>query len=70
MARRKNPTPSVKVYATVSAQTSRHLEELVGSYGNNPSEVAGYLIQRGIDDLLRAHVITRPARHEPQKAEG
>jgi hypothetical protein len=35
------------------------LERLVeiGTYGSNPTEVARYLIVRGIDDLIRAGVL-------------
>lgn len=68
MARPKNRNVTVKVYATVSEQTSRYLSDLIeiGSYGNNPSEVAAYLIQRGIDDLLRTHVLTKPTKRAPE----
>lgn len=70
MARTKNRSPSVKIYATVSEQATRYLDDLieVGSYGGNRSEVAAYLIQRGIDDLLRTHVLERPARVVPTEA--
>lgn len=40
-------------------QTAEFIEDLIqiGSYGNSDAEVAAYLLQRGIDDLLRSHVL-------------
>ena len=44
----------MKVQPTISAQQMDYLEQLVevGNYGNTPTAVALYLIQRGIDDML------------------
>lgn len=52
-----------KVHPTISVQTADYLKQLVdlGAYGNNPTAVAAYLIQRGIDDLLRTQVLTKIA---------
>ena len=63
MGRPKNITPTRKIYPTVSFQTVQYLNDLIeiGSYGNSEAEVAAYLIQRGIDDLLRSQVL-RPRR--------
>jgi hypothetical protein len=64
MARGRNQNDTVKVQPTVSAQTLAFLNELVeiGNYGNTPTAVAAYLIQRGIDDLLRDKVLEKPRR--------
>ena len=47
------------MHPTISAQMAGFIEDLIqiGSYGNNDSEVAAYLIQRALDDLLRAGVL-------------
>lgn len=58
-----NLEASEKVTATLSPRVVRQLEELArfGTYGGpTPSEVAGYLIMREIDDLIRAGVLRRP----------
>jgi hypothetical protein len=59
MARRKNATPTTKVAPTIPLPVHARLERLAaeGLYGNNPSEVARYLILRGLDDLARAGVL-------------
>jgi hypothetical protein len=64
MARGKSQNDTVKVQPTVSAQTLAFLNQLVGigNYGNTPTAVAAYLIQRGIDDLLRDKVLEKPRR--------
>lgn len=39
-------------------QMDKYLVRLVGVYGfNNTEEVVGYLIQRGVDDLIRCGVL-------------
>ena len=40
----------------------------IGRYGNNPTEVAKYLLTRGIDDLTRAAVLPNTAI-APEEAE-
>jgi hypothetical protein len=35
------------------------LAKNIGRYGNNPTEVARYIIIRGIDDLTRAGVLPK-----------
>ena len=62
MAREKSKNETTKVQATISQQMATYLDQLVdaGTYGNSPSEVARYLIQRGLDDLLRNGVIEKP----------
>lgn len=48
-----------KVHPVLSAEMHEILERLVkkGPYGTSKTQVAQYLIQRGVDDLVRAHVI-------------
>ena len=60
MARRKNATPTTKVAPTIPLPVYARLEKLAadGLYGNNPSEVARYLIVRGLDDLIRSGALT------------
>ena len=55
MPRGKNRNEVMKVQPSISRQTFNFLEQLVdiGNYGNTPTAVATYLIQRGIDDMLR-----------------
>lgn len=69
MPRAKNRNETVKVQPTVSRQTFNFLEELVdiGNYGNTPTTVAAYLIQRAIDDMLRAKLLDRPARRTKRR---
>lgn len=57
--RPKSPNETVKVHPTVSTQIVDFFSDLIaiGTYGNSDAEVAAYLIQRGIDDLLRAGVL-------------
>lgn len=64
MARGPSRNETEKVQPTVSAQTYAFLEELVdiGPYGNTPTAVAAYLIQRGIDDLIRGSVLGKPKK--------
>lgn len=59
MARPKNRNQVKKLHPTVSVQTVGYIEQLIqiGSYGNSEAEVAAYLIQRTIDDLLRTGLI-------------
>jgi hypothetical protein len=57
MAKNKNQT--MKVHPTISKQMGDYIEELIklGAYGNNDAQVTCYLIQRGLDELIRAKVI-------------
>lgn len=59
MARGQNQNDTTKVQPTISTQTLRYLNRLVeiGAYGNTPTAVAAYLIQREIDDLIRSGVL-------------
>jgi hypothetical protein len=61
MARGKNRNDTLKVHPTISAQTLSYLNQLVaiGNYGNTPTNAAGYLIQRGIDDMLRVKLLDK-----------
>ena len=70
MARPKSQNETRKVHPTLSEQMLDFLDDLIaiGNYGNSRSEVARYLIQRGIDDLLRNNVL-RPSRRLAQKAD-
>lgn len=61
MPRGKNRNETVKVQPTISKQTFEFLTQLVdiGNYGNTPTAVATYLIQRSIDDMLRAKLLDK-----------
>jgi hypothetical protein len=61
MARGKNRNDTLKVHPTISTQTLSYLNQLVaiGNYGNTPTNAAGYLIQRGIDDMLRVKLLDK-----------
>ena len=63
--RPKSANETTKVHPTVSLQTAAFIKQLIkiGSYGNSDAEVAAYLIQRTIDDLLRAGVL-KPSGEE------
>lgn len=69
MPRGKNRNKTLKVQPTISAQQMEYLEQLVdeGNYGNTPTAVALYLIQRGIDDMLRAKLIERGKRRAKRR---
>lgn len=56
--RPKSDEPSKKVEPTLPLGMYRRLEQLSGmaDYPGTPTEVAKYLIMRGIDDLRRAGV--------------
>jgi hypothetical protein len=67
VARKDNPNKSRKVQPVLSAQFRRYLDDLVDlGYANTPTEVARYLIDRGIDDLIRAKTIG-PGSRRPRK---
>jgi hypothetical protein len=56
--RERNQNPSKKVQPSISGQFRRYLDQLVTlGYGKTPTEAAQYLIERGIDDLIRAKTI-------------
>jgi len=59
MSRPKNNNDPEKVHPTLSRQMLNVLDQMkeMGLYGSNRSEVARYLIQRGIDDLMRTGII-------------
>jgi hypothetical protein len=59
--RPRNDEPTRKVEPRLPAEAFNQLESLVeiGTYGSNPTEVARYLIIRGLDDLLRSGVLKR-----------
>ena len=52
------PNDSKTVQPTLSSLQNEYLEQLIEKgYGKSKSEVARYLIQREIDDLLRSGVL-------------
>jgi hypothetical protein len=58
MSRKPNANVSKKVQPVLSAQFRDYLDQLVDlGYGKTPTEAARYLIDRGIDDLIRAKTI-------------
>jgi hypothetical protein len=58
VARKFNVNESRKVQPVLSVQFRRHLDDLVDlGYAKTPTEVAQYLIERGIDDLIRTKTI-------------
>jgi hypothetical protein len=69
MARGKNRNETLKVHPTISAQTLGYLDQLVelGNYGNTPTAAAMYLIQRGIDDMLRAKLIEKKTKRPKRR---
>jgi hypothetical protein len=65
--RPRNPEPAGTVTATLSPRVIERLEELakLGTYGGpTPAQVAGYLIMREIDDLIRVRVLDRTGAPE------
>jgi hypothetical protein len=59
VGRPRNDEPTRKVEPRLPSLAYTQLESLVeiGTYGSNPTEVARYLIIRGLDDLLRSGVL-------------
>lgn len=58
VSRKTNPNASKKVQPTLSAQFRHYLDQMVElGYGKTPTEAAQYLIERGIDDLVRTGTI-------------
>ncbi len=59
MPRGKNRNEMVKIQPTISRQMMSYLDQLVriGNYGSTPTAAAAYLIQRGIDDMLRGELL-------------
>lgn len=57
--RPRNEEPTKKVEPRLSPKAYAQLQRLVeiGNYGSTPTEVAKYLIQRELDDLLRSGVL-------------
>lgn len=67
MARKPNANKSKKVQPVLSAQFRLYLDQLVDlGYGKTPTDAARYLIDRGIDDLLRTRTIG-PDFRRPRK---
>ncbi len=69
MPRGKNRNETLKVQPTISKQMLSFLEQLVdiGNYGNTPTAVASYLIQRGIDDMLRAKLLDKTTKRSKRR---
>jgi hypothetical protein len=68
MARKPNPNQSSKVQPVLSAQFRRYLDQLVIlGYGKTPTEAARYLIDRGIDELLRTKTIGPGFKHSSRR---
>ena len=69
MARGKNRNETLKIQPTISEQTFKFLMQLVdiGNYGNTPTAVASYLIQRGIDDMLRAKLLDKTTKRSKRR---
>jgi hypothetical protein len=59
MARPKNSIESTKVAITIPKPVHARLERLarLGLHGSTPTEVAKYLVVRGLDDLMRSGVL-------------
>jgi len=58
VARKPNANKSLKVQLVLSAQFRRYLDQLKDlGYGKTATDTARYLIDRGIDDLIRAKII-------------
>jgi hypothetical protein len=56
--RKRNPNQSKKIHPMLSEQFHTYLGQLVDvGYGNTPTDAARYLIERGIDDLIRSKTI-------------
>jgi hypothetical protein len=54
----KQKTKLTPMKTSHQKQMDEYLIRLVGVYGfNNTEEVIGYLVQRGIDDLIRCGVL-------------
>lgn len=58
MGRKKLEKPPRKLEIGLAVEVHELLARLskIGGYGTTPTEVARYLLQRGIDDLRRAQV--------------
>lgn len=69
MPRKENTVATVKVQPSVSKQTMGQLNELVRlGYGNTPTEVARFLIQKGLDEYLLAGLIGPGLKRRVKKA--
>lgn len=70
--RPENTIESDKVHASLPEPAIRCLELLLksGRYGTNLSDVARYVLLRGIDDLTRAHILPPQEICEPAKQIG
>jgi hypothetical protein len=70
VARKPNPSESKKVQPVLSAQFRRYLDQLVNiGYAKTATEAAQYLIERGIDDLIRTRTIG-PHYKPPRRRRG
>ena len=61
MGRKKLEKPLKKLEIGLAVEVHECLLRLskIGGYGNNATEVARYILQRGIDDLRRADVLSK-----------
>ena len=60
MPRQKNRIEGKKSQPVLSKQFHAHLDRLVTlGYGGTPTEVAKYLLQRGLDDMVRDGIFGR-----------
>jgi hypothetical protein len=58
VVRKRNANKSRKVQPVLTAQFRRYLDQLTSlGYGKTPTDTARYLIDRGIDELIRAKII-------------
>jgi hypothetical protein len=65
MARSKNRAAGKKIQPVLSKQFHAHLDRLVTlGYGGTPTEVAKYLLQRGLDDMLRSGPLSKAVRRK------
>jgi hypothetical protein len=60
--RPRNEEPTRKVEPRLHPKAFAQLEKLaeIGTYGSTATDVARYLITRGLDDLIRAGVLKAP----------
>jgi hypothetical protein len=68
MTRPKNATRTTRVAPTIPEPAYAQLERLaeIGLLGSNPTEVAKYLITRGLDDIMRSGAL--PPEAKPKAA--
>lgn len=61
MSSRKNHIIKKRIHLTLSEQTVGLISELVnkGGFGNNPTQVATYLLQQKLGELIESNTISR-----------